>query len=272
VHIAEMETLDGLASTIPEVSRVLTRTFWPGPLTLVFERTRRVLDIVAAGLDSVAVRMPNHPVALALIHKFGRGIVAPSANTSGSPSPTTAQHVYDDLHGKVDLILDSGPTRIGIESTVLDVTITPPVILRKGGLPREQIEAVIGKIGSDVDARLLQRSPGNLYRHYSPKAPVLLVTKGDSESLSAILRRAHSAKSKIGCILHTITDFPNTPDVIVKRVPSNAEELSKVLFDLLRALDKSGVEAIVVEEVDEVGLGTAIMDRLRRASQPVGKQ
>jgi L-threonylcarbamoyladenylate synthase len=176
VHIADISSLTTLTASFPEVGTLLARTFWPGPLTLVAQRTDRVSDLITAGLDTVAVRMPNHPVALALIRRLGRGIVAPSANISGRPSPTTAQHVFEDLNGKIDVILDAGPTRIGIESTVLDITQDPPVILRKGGLAREAIETVIGPVRADVEGELGKRSPGNRYKHYAPRARVILVT------------------------------------------------------------------------------------------------
>jgi L-threonylcarbamoyladenylate synthase len=201
-----------------------------------------------------------------MIRKLGRGIVAPSANISGGPSPTTARHVYDDLNGRIDFILDAGPTKIGVESTVLDITMTPPVILRKGGLSKEAIEAVVGQIDSDAGNEILNRSPGTRYRHYSPRASVRLVKEGDLDALSRILQDEVVSTKNIGCILHAIPDRPFGPNVIVRRIASDVEQISHMLYDLLRDLDKSGVDIIIVEEVEDRGLGMAVMDRLRRAS------
>jgi len=268
VHIAEMSSLSSITASFPEVGTTLARTFWPGPLTLVVRRTDRVSDLVTAGLDTVAVRMPNHAVALSLIRTLGRGIVAPSANISGRPSPTSAQHVWDDLRGRIDIILDAGPTRIGVESTVLDITLDPPVILRKGGLSKEAIETVIGRIAPAAGNEMAKRSPGNRYKHYSPRAEVVLVREGDAEELSRILLDENMKIKKIGCFLHSIPDPHHGPEVTIQRVPSDIEEFSHVLFDRLREFDKSGVDVIIVEEVPDMGLGTAVMDRLRRASMP----
>ena len=271
VHIAETTTLSSISASFPEIGLTLARTFWPGPLTMVVQRTDRVSDLVTAGLDTVAVRMPNHPVALSLIRKLGRGIVAPSANLSGRPSPTTAQHVHDDLNGRIDYILDAGATRIGVESTVLDITLTPPAILRKGGLSKEAIEAVVGEINSNGGSEYSNRSPGNRYRHYSPRAYVHLVKEGDADEVMRLVSAEAASGKRIGCILHSIPDGVSNSNVIVRIVPSDLEQISHLLFDLLRELDKSGVDMIVVEEVKETGLGAAIMDRLRRASAPPPK-
>ena len=266
VHIAETTSLTTISASFPEIGWTLARTFWPGPLTLVVERTDRVSDLVTAGLDSVAVRMPNHPVALSMIRRLGRGIVAPSANISGRPSPTTARHVLEDLNGRIDLILDAGETRIGVESTVLDITLTPPAILRKGGVSKEAIEAVIGPIDSDARGEILRRSPGNRQKHYSPRAEVRLVKEGDADGFSAMLLESDMVTKKIGCILHSIPDRLFASNIIVRRVASDVEELSHVLFALLREFDGQDVDVIIVEEVEDRGLGTAVMDRLRRAS------
>ena len=266
VHIAEASFVGSISSSFPEIGWTLARTFWPGPLTVVVPKAERISHLVTAGLDSVAVRMPNHPVALSMIRRFGRGIVAPSANISGRPSPTMALHVYDDLNGKVDLILDAGDTRIGVESTVLDITQSPPVLLRKGGLSKEAIEAVIGDIDANPEGDALKRSPGLRHKHYAPRADVRLVRKGDSIGLGSLLEEADVVTKKVACVLHTIPDRAFSTNVSVRRVNSEAEQLSHVLFALMRELDKEGIELIVVEEVEEKGLGTAVMDRLRRAA------
>jgi len=266
VHIADTSSLASYTAAFPEVGWTLARTFWPGPLTLVVHRTNTISDLVTAGLDTVAVRMPNHPVALALVRELGRGIVAPSANTSGRPSPTTAQHVFDDLNGAIDLILDAGETRIGVESSVLDITQSPPVLLRKGGLSREAIEMVIGRIETDPRHDLIQRSPGTRHRHYSPRAEVRLVGKGNAAELSKTLAKPDLKTKTIGCILHSIREFPQASNVSVKVIGPELEKISHQIFASLREFDKQGVDLIVVEEVEEEGLGLAVMDRLRRAS------
>ncbi len=266
VHIADTTALTAISASFPEIGLTLARTFWPGPLTMVVQRTDRVSDVVTAGLDTVAIRMPNHPVALSLIRKLGRPIVAPSANISGRPSPTTAQHVYDDLNGRIDFILDAGPTRIGIESTVLDITQTPPLILRKGGLSREAIEAVVGQIGNEAQGDVLKRSPGNRYKHYSPNASIILVKEGDTDEFTRIIQDEIVRTKKVGCILHSIPDITTLPTMVVRRIAPDVETISHMLFDMLREFDKSGMDAIIVEEVPDKGLGMAIMDRLRRAA------
>lgn len=266
VHIAETTSLSSITASFPDVGWTLARTFWPGPLTLVVRRTDRVSDLVTAGLESVAVRMPNHPVALGMIRKLGRGIVAPSANASGRPSPTLASHVYEDLNGRIDLILDSGQTKIGVESSVLDITQSPPVLLRKGGLSREAMEAVVGPIVTEVRGEILKRSPGNRYKHYSPKAEVRLVKEGDVAGLATALGGADSKGERVGCILHTVPDPDAHTDLTIRRIGADVEEISHHLFSLLRELDNEKVDVIIVEEVADKGLGTAVMDRLRRAS------
>ncbi len=266
VHIAETTSLNSISTSFPEIGWTLARTFWPGPLTLVVQRTDHVSDLVTAGLDSVAVRMPNHPVALSMIRKLGRGIVAPSANISGRPSPTTARHVLEDLNGRIDLILDAGETRIGVESTVLDITLTPPAILRKGGVSKEAIEAVIGPIDADARGEILKRSPGNRRKHYSPRAEVRLVKEGDADKLSTILLESDLTPKKIACVLHSIPDRQFGSNVIVRRIASDVEEISHLLFATFREFDSQDIDVIIVEEVEDKGLGTAVMDRLRRAS------
>ncbi|HHW13844.1 MAG TPA: threonylcarbamoyl-AMP synthase [Firmicutes bacterium] len=182
VHVAEREMLQGLVSGIPAVGRALMDRFWPGPLTLVLPKGERVPDEVTAGLPSVGIRMPDHDVALGLIAAAGVPVAAPSANRSGRPSPTTAAHVWEDLQGRVEIILDGGPTGVGVESTVVDVTGSVPVLLRPGGLPVEEIELVAGRVavdpalqGKKVDR---PRAPGMKYTHYAPRAPLTLVAPG----------------------------------------------------------------------------------------------
>jgi len=167
------------------------------------KRTFLVPDIVTAGLDTVGIRMPDHPVALALIEEFEGGIVGPSANLSGRPSPTSTSHVMDDLKGRVDIVLNAGPTEIGIESTVLDVTVDPPVILRSGGLHKESLEDIIGPVRFASEADLLKRSPGTRHRHYAPAAVVVLVEEGNVQEFMRKLQEFRQQGKAVGCIVHS---------------------------------------------------------------------
>jgi L-threonylcarbamoyladenylate synthase len=267
VHVAGTQMLDDVVDEIPDKGKMLGEAFWPGPLTLVMKRTILVSDLVTAGLDTVAVRMPDHPIALALIRAFGEGIVGPSANLSGKPSPTTAQHVYDDLRGQIELILDAGQTTIGMESTVVDVTVDPPVILRLGGLTQERIEEVIGPVETDKAGERSNRSPGTRHRHYAPRAKVLLVRHGDQAAFAAILQAERQAGKKVGCIVHSSLLSKLETGEFYRVLPSSIDFFARHLFRTLRELDAMRVDVIVIEGVHEEGLGATVMDRLRRASE-----
>ena len=267
VHVAGTQMLDDVVDEIPDKGKLLGEAFWPGPLTLVMKRTILVSDLVTAGLDTVAVRMPDHPIALALIRAFGEGIVGPSANLSGKPSPTTAQHVYDDLRGQIELIIDAGQTTIGMESTVVDVTVDPPVILRLGGLTQERIEEVIGKVETDKGGERSNRSPGTRHRHYAPRAKVLLVRQGDQAAFAAILQEERQAGKKVGCIVHSSLLAKLETGEFCRVLPSSIEFFARHLFRTFRELDAMRVDVIVIEGVHEDGLGATVMDRLRRASE-----
>jgi L-threonylcarbamoyladenylate synthase len=268
LHVASVDQLPLVASHVPEVAYPLIQSFWPGPLTLVLPKTARVPDLATGGLVTVAVRMPAHPVALALVRAADTPLAAPSANRSGRPSPTTAQHVLDDLHGCLPLILDAGPTRIGLESTVLDVTCSPPVILRPGGITREAIEAVVGRLQEVASLEQRHHSPGTRYRHYSPKARVLLLETAQTETLQAAVTGALQRGERIGCLLCRIETGNIPPSVTVIRVEGSLADYAQGLFAALRALDKLELDVIIVEGVQAKGLGVAIMDRLRRAACP----
>ena len=267
VHVAGTKMLDDVVDEIPDKGKMLGEAFWPGPLTLVMKRTILISDLVTAGLDTVAVRMPDHPVALALIRAFGEGMVGPSANLSGKPSPTNAQHVYDDLRGQIELILDAGQTTIGVESTVVDVTVDPPVILRLGGLTRERIEAVIGSVEVDTGGERAGRSPGTRHRHYAPKAKVLLVREDDQSSFAVILQEQRQAGKKVGSIVHSALLAKLESGDSHRVLPSSIDIFARYLFRTLRELDAMHVDVIVIEGVHEEGLGATVMDRLRRAAQ-----
>jgi L-threonylcarbamoyladenylate synthase len=266
VHIASPDGVVRFARDLSPKGIRLARRFWPGPLTLVTSSRAEVPRVVTAGLSTVALRVPDHPVALALLKKFDGGIVGPSANTSGRPSPTSAGHVYDDLKGKIDLILDAGPTMIGIESTVVDVTIDPPAILRKGGLAIEDILQEIGNVQVGGSSDVLRRSPGTSHRHYAPRASVIIVSPGNREGLQLFLVGAKAAGKSAGTI--TYSEHMNDGGVEHRIVLSPSVELyARDLFRALRELDKKGIDIILVEGVEEKGIGAAVMDRLRKAAE-----
>jgi L-threonylcarbamoyladenylate synthase len=268
LHVANQAQLSSVAAEVSDIAHTLIRAFWPGPLTLVLPKTPQVPDLATGGLTTVAVRMPDHPVALALIQQAGTPLAGPSANRSGRPSPTTAQHVLDDLDGAIALVLDAGPTIIGVESTVLDTTCTPPVLLRPGGLSQAAIEAVIGPLGRRANAALSQRSPGMRYRHYSPKARVVLLEDTAPETLQRTVANARSHHQRVGCLLHRLVSVEAPSGVMIKRIGGSVSDYAHGLFAALRDLDALGVEVIIVEGVAEGGLGAAVMDRLRRAASP----
>ncbi len=267
VHFADHGQLIDLVDEIPEKAQALGKEFWPGPLTLVMKKTFLVPDIVTAGLDTVAVRMPDHPVALALIEEFGGGLVGPSANLSGRPSPTTGAHVMEDLRGRIDMIVNSGPVEIGIESTVVDMTVDPPVILRPGGLHRESLEDIVGEMNVTYDADSLRRSPGTRHRHYAPKAKVVLVPEKGNVALSRLLQEYRQQGKTVGCIVHSPELARIESGGFFKVLPSPIDFFARYLFRTFRELDQEGVDVIIVESVEDRGLGTAVMDRLRKASE-----
>jgi L-threonylcarbamoyladenylate synthase len=266
VHIASLENVQQFAETISDKGVQLAKRFWPGPLTLVTKKKNIVPDIVTAGLETVALRVSDHPVTLELLGQFKGGIVGPSANISGRPSPTSAEHVYNDLNGKIDLIIDAGPTTLGVESTVLDVTVDPPIILRIGGLTREDIEEEVGEVRWTYNDELLRRSPGTRHRHYAPNARVVLFEQADSEKFAQLIRQNKAQKKKIGAITYSkiLEDIEPSPAHI--SVESSIEIYARNLFRAMRELDRKSVDVILVESVEDEGLGAAVMDRLRKAA------
>lgn len=267
VHISDRDMLDCAATGVtPQGERLIAR-FWPGPLTLVLKRQPEVAMSVSAGLPSVAVRMPSNKIALELIKSARTPIAAPSANASGRPSPTIAAHVLEDLGGRVDLILDGGPTRIGIESTVLDLTTEPPMILRPGAVTREMLMETIGRVDQATSGEHLRRSPGTRHQHYSPRARVLLVEHDSPESIELICRE-RLTEGAVGFIGHTRVTIDDEEFFFIE-VGSSADDYARALYGALRELDKKGVRVIVVEGISEDGKGAAVMDRLRRAASEV---
>lgn len=277
VHVGKIEDVYKLATEVPAKAERLMQLFWPGPLTLIFKRSKIVPDVTVAGLDTIAVRMPRHNVALALIRESSCPIAAPSANLAGKPSPTTAGHVLEDLYGRIDAVLDAGPTHIGVESTVLDITVEPPQILRPGGAPYEALREILGEVELHPVAVAEKesfvnkaRSPGIKHKHYAPKAGMVLV-EGE---LSAVIEKVKELAEdymrkgrKIG-VLATNETISNYNVDIVKSLGSRSDlaEIARNLFKILREFDSEGVEIIIAEGVPAEGLGLAVMNRLRKAS------
>ncbi|NPV54578.1 MAG: threonylcarbamoyl-AMP synthase [Firmicutes bacterium] len=333
VHIARREDLQGVVSAVPLVAERLIDQFWPGPLTLIFPRHPGLPYVTTGGIDTVAVRMPDHDIALGLIAEAGVPVAAPSANTSGRPSPTAAEHVIDDLGGKVDLILDGGPTAVGVESTVLDITVTPPVILRPGGTTPEDIQAVIGEvilpglgarearhgspgspdlapgIAEDQGQDQAPKAPGMKYRHYSPEAEVILFeartrpgagegrVSGDRAGgaqagdgamgamgtmvsmIWSVATRLATRGKRVGimCTDETCGAYARLADsapmgtrsrldIVSSGTRHDLSTIASRIFALLRQFDDDGADVILVEGVDERGLGFAVMNRLRKAA------
>lgn len=267
VHIYDAQQLGLLAQHISQTVWDLAERFWPGPLTLVLSKTDRVPRVTTGGLETVAVRAPAHPVARRLIQLSGCPIAAPSANRFGRPSPTTAQHVLEDLDGRIDLVLDGGPTPIGVESTVLDLTQEPPMILRPGGVTLEELQEILGEVrvlsSSAIEAA--KRSPGTRWRHYAPRAQLLLAEPAELEQ---IVMEMLKGGQRVGVMVRQsrLQCSPVPSGLSVIQMPLNLSEYARRLFAALRELDAHGVDVIVVEKLEERGLGRAIMDRLRRAS------
>jgi L-threonylcarbamoyladenylate synthase len=266
VHLAEAAQLAAVAVEVSTRAREVAAQFWPGPLTLVLARAAAVPLVTTGGLDTVAVRVPDHPVARALIEAAGVPIAAPSANRSGRPSPTRAGHVRADLDGRIELILDGGPTPVGVESTVLDMTGESPLLLRPGGVPLEALREALGpvRLVAGVDHEAAGRSPGLRYRHYAPRAEVILVDPGAGE---AAVQPWLEAGRPVALVSQRLIALER-PRLTVRVMPVDLEAYARDLFALLRELDTAGVELIVVEAVPERGLGRTIMDRLRRAAAP----
>ena len=276
VHIARMEDLPAIVKSVPEKAKTIAERFWPGPLTMIFEKSESVPYGTTGGLDTVAVRMPSDPIAAALIRAAGGFVSAPSANTSGRPSPTTAEHVRVDLEGKIDMILDGGDVQIGLESTIIDVTGDAPVILRPGFISREDVEALMGSCTLDPaivgkpDPNLRPKAPGMKYRHYAPQADMLIV-EGDPDFVTrTICAKAAKdlAEGKKVAVLCTEESRAAYGDLSCHTVGTrgNEETIAHNLFRCLREFDEEKVDMIYSESFREGTLGGAIMNRLLKAA------
>lgn len=267
VHISDREMLNRAAAAVTEQGERLIERFWPGPLTLVLERQPEVAPSVSAGLPTVAIRMPDNKIALELIRSACTPIAAPSANASGRPSPTTAAHVLEDLGGRIDFILDGGATNIGIESTVLDLTTDPPMILRPGAITREMLIEISGSVDQAGSGQELRRSPGTRHRHYSPRAHVVLVEQRSAESIDLICRE-RLKQGAVGFIGHTRVAIDDCKFFVIQ-LGSSADDYARALYGALRECDQKGARVIVVEGISQEGKGVAVMDRLRKAASEV---
>ncbi|MFF3785659.1 L-threonylcarbamoyladenylate synthase [Streptomyces sp. NPDC001933] len=264
VHIGSAELLDDWVEDVPATARLLAERFWPGPLTLVLRRGHRVPLEATGGLQTVAVRVPDHPVALALLSAFGGGVTAPSANRFGSVSPTTASDVRAELGDAVDFVLDGGSCEVGVESTIVDATGDTPSILRPGGVTREDLEAVLG-CPISVPSTSSVRVPGQHPSHYAPRARVMLV---EAEKVVSEAELAQELGHQVGVLLPPFfTGVPVKAHAVVT-VPGSMAAYARGLYGFLRDLDRRGCDLIVASLPVEEGLGLAIADRLRRAAGP----
>ncbi|MBN6885031.1 L-threonylcarbamoyladenylate synthase [Cytobacillus horneckiae] len=270
IHIAERSQLEAFVESVPEKAEKLISAFWPGPLTMIFNKKVGALsDLATAGLSTVAIRMPDHPVALALLKKTGLPIAAPSANSSGKPSPTTANHVWEDLHGRIAGIVDGGPTGVGVESTVIDCTEDIPTILRPGGITKEQLMEAIGEVRLDPalqDSEQAPKSPGMKYKHYAPDAPLYLV---DGER--AFMQKLVSEKRKEGLSVGVLTteenkNYYDANVVITCGSRADLRTVASGLYDALRQLNHENVDIIYGEIFSTEGVGAAVMNRLIKAA------
>ena len=283
-HVSCMEEVAPLVKEIPEAGRKLMEAFWPGPLTMIFPKSDKVPYGTTGGLDTVAIRMPDDPVANRLIALAGVPVAAPSANTSGRPSPTTADHVWQDMNGRIEMIIDGGPVGIGVESTIVDVSSAVPAVLRPGAITMEMLEAVLGDVSVDpailgpLSADVRPKAPGMKYKHYAPKADLTLVEPEDvdrengldEKQLQAMIgkvRELSRGKIEAGCKVGVIcTDESRHCEVRSIGARKSQPSVAHNLYALLREFDDLGVDYIFSESFPKDHLGQAIMNRLSKAA------
>lgn len=275
IHIADLEMLNPLVKNIPEQAYVLIEHFWPGPLTLIFESSDLVPLSVRGGLSTVAIRFPSHPTIQSLIKVTGLPLAAPSANTSGKPSPTNAKRVYEDLNGKIDAIVDGGYSSVGLESTVLDLTDSIPTILRPGGITKKMLEDVLGVVTLDpalhnTDEKTIPKAPGMKYTHYSPNADVIIY-KGELSKVTAAINK-QLAEDKENHILSSVLcddetkHLFNAKHIISLGSRSEPHHIAANLFEALRTFDDLGTKKVYALAFSEEGIGSAIMNRLEKSA------
>ena len=275
VHIADKRDLHRIVREVPEKAKKLMEAFWPGPLTMIFYKNELVPQATTGGLDTVAVRMPSDRIAAAFIRAAGGFVAAPSANVSGRPSTTTAAHVEEDLSGRIEMILDGGQAVIGLESTIVDMSVEPPVILRPGAVTKEMMEAVIGPLEVDKaiiapDSGVKPKAPGMKYRHYAPRADLAVVEGSTEAVIAAINQLAEEAETegkRVG-IIATDETKDRYPKGLVLSLGArkHEEEIAQHLFEVLRDFDETDVDCIYSEAFDEASIGPAIMNRLLKAA------
>lgn len=270
VHIADFAQLYDICPDVPPAAKVLAKNFWPGPLTMIVPKNGRIPPETSAGLDTIGVRLPSHPIAREIIRLSGLPIAAPSANLSGRPSTTTAQHVLRDLNGKIPAVVEGGPCKVGVESTVVSLIGKTPRLLRPGGVTLEQLRAVLGKVEVDralrekIDDNETVSAPGMKYRHYAPKAPVTVVLGAPNETASYIRARA-DGKTGVLCFDDCADAFPGC----IVETFGRADDLktqAQLVFDRLRAFDDTDVQAIFAQCPDDAGLGLAVANRIKKAA------
>ena len=285
LHISDRSELDALVTTVPGWLEPLLAKFWPGPFTVVLPHSKAVPDIVTAGLDTVAVRLPSLGAARELIRAAGVPIAAPSANLSGRPSPTTADAVMADMEGRIEMVLDAGPCDVGLESTVLDCVSNPPTILRPGGITQEMLEGCLAQVRAsgrkNVDDATVPRAPGMKYRHYAPAAPLVLFPAGaagaltdPSDQLMSALSAALEEGKTVGAIVsdELAARLPAGVTTAVYGSRERPGRAAAALYEALRYFDAHPVDIIFAEGVPEEGIGRALMNRLYKAASSVGEE
>ncbi|WP_040978251.1 L-threonylcarbamoyladenylate synthase [Oceanobacillus jeddahense] len=270
-HVASTEQLKELVTFIPNYVYKLIEAFSPGPLTYILPANDYCAENVKAGLSTIGVRIPSHPIALALIQGAGRPVAAPSANVSGKPSPTAAGHVYEDLNGRISGLIDGGQTGVGLESTVIDCTGEIPVILRPGGITKEQLELEAGTVMMDpglVTSEDRPKAPGMKYKHYAPEVPLYLFT-GSISAFQDFVDKEIQAGSRIGVLVSDQTAGIFPENTHMHKLGETIEEIASSLYDGLRFFKQANVDKIICETFSEEGIGQAVMNRLRKAAVSV---
>lgn len=275
VHITNMKALEEITAQVPPVAYVLAERFWPGPLTMIFQKNDRIPYETTGGMETVAVRMPSDPIARALIDASSGYVAAPSANTSGRPSPTQAEHVAQDLNGKIDMIIDGGPVHIGLESTIVDLTEDVPMILRPGYITLEMLRRELGEVRVDpgliaADSDRKPKAPGMKYRHYAPHAD-LKVVEGETgavvQKINSLCEELAGEKKRVGIIATEETKDQYRQGIVISIGERDDEEaIARHLYGSLRQFDELGVDAIFSESFAAAGMGQAIMNRLLKAA------
>lgn len=272
VHVANKEQVNKYVTEIPDIAYPLMNLFWPGPLTLIFNKNEHIPDVITGGLKTVGIRVPNHQLALDLLELADIPIAAPSANLSGKPSPTSVKHVIEDLYGRVDMIIDGGDVPIGIESTVLDITVKMPIILRPGKITKEMIEKVIGQVQvANGENASVPRAPGMKYKHYAPKGELTIISGNQEYAINQINKMVIEDETKgmhVGIIAtKEDKDLYNKGTIIVIGSEKKPDEIAANLFRTLRMMDEKGVEQIYIRPFKEEDIGVATMNRLLKAGE-----